>query len=259
MLLALTVLSTSLYAREESLSGKIDIIFTDNSSVTGGPNDMGETGDLTLTYTDPENRYKLSAKGELYVNTMPGDTNVTRTNPNNLRIDVLSFSFIQGGAFKYGLGFELLGDFGGDHIQNSIHDLTHNPHIPAQYVSGTHSTLTVNFEYRTKLFNDAFDLLATGKIPLIMQNGIAELNAMMTYTSHYTVYHQNIDAAIGLGLECTHYPDLPVFKGYPTADYQACTPQTRLSAHYEAFEVFWEIPLMNNDVENSVLGIRYRF
>ena len=233
-------------------------IFTDNTAATGGPNDMGQTGDLEFIYNDPDGRYKFSAKGELFVNTRPNDNNVTRENPNNLRIDVLSVYFIQGDALKYGFGFELVGHLGGNTIQNTIHYITSNPEITAKYFGDNRSTPTFNYEYTATLFHDRVHFISTGKFPFMSSNGITKLDAMFTYT-YQDLYDWNIDAGISLGYDCTKYPNMTVFKGLPTADYQTCTPETKLSIQYNHFDFFWEIPLMNNTVQNSVLGISYSF
>ena len=234
------------------------IIFTDNTAVTGGPNDMGQTGDFEFIYTHPEKKYTISAKYELFVNTAPGDNNVTRENKDNLRTDLFSVYFVQGDAFKYGLGFEILGDLGGDTIQNTIHDLTSNPHIPAQYIDEYRVTPTVNYTYSSTLFENKIDFVSTGKLPLIFQNGIAKVDAMFTYTME-DLYDLGLNLGIGLGVDCTRYPDIPAFQGSPINEYQLCTPETRLTLMYGNFDIFWEIPLMNNTVQNSVLGIGYRF
>ena len=249
------ILSISLPAAEDI---KYQIIFTDNTAATGGPNDMGQTGDLEFIYSDPDDRYKFSAKGELFVNTRPHDSNVTRENPNNIRLDVLSVYFIQGDAFKYGLGFELLGNLGGDSIQNAIHYITNNPKILARYSGDRRSTPTLNFEYRATLFHDKVNFLSTGKIPFIAKNGITTFDAMFTYTRH-DLYNWNMDAGFGLGFDCTKYPNMIAFKGSPIGEYQVCTPESKLSVQYHQFDFFWEIPLMNNTVQNSVLGISYKF
>jgi len=251
------LLSTLLLSHEKQIDS-FKIIFTDNTAATGGPNDLGQTGDLEFIYTSPENNYKFSMKGEVFVNLYPGDNNVTRENPNNARIDLFSAYFVQGADFKYGFGVEILGNLGGGPIQNFIHKLTSNPHIPAKYFGHTHATPTMNYEYTASIFNDRIDFVSTGKIPFIYRYGIFKLDAMMTYTSS-DLYETGIGGGMGLGFNCTRYPSMLAFKGYPLGDYQVCTPETKLSLKYKKFDFFWEIPLMNTNVQNSVLGISYSF
>ncbi len=44
-----------------------------------------------------------------------------------------------------------------------------------------------------------------------------------------------LHTGIGIGVDCTRYPDLPEFKGYPMRDFQVCTPETKLSLVYKNF------------------------
>jgi len=234
------------------------LIFTDNTAATGGPNDMAQTGDLEFSYTHPEKHYKISIKEEIFVNTFPGDNNVTRENPNNIRADILSLYFIQGEAFKYGLGVEVVGHLGGATVQNFLHKVSGNPHIPAQYYTRNKVTPTFNFQYYASVFNDNFDFYSTGKLALNAEYGLTTFDAMLRYTK-YNVKEWPVDAALALGFDCTKYPNNIAFKGHPIVDYQVCTPQSKFSLQYKDFNFFWKIPLMNNQVQNSILGISYVF
>jgi len=233
------------------------IITSNNTTLTGGPNDLGPTGCLEFIYKHPDDHYQISIKGEIFVNGDPKEQTTTRTNPDNMRIDALSMYYIQGEKFKYGAGFDILGDLGGDTVQNTIHKIIGDPHIPAQYSGVDKFTPTLNFEYKTKI-NHHILFSSTGKLPLIIENGILKIDAMINYTSD-DLYDWDLYTGIGIGVDCTRYPDLPAFKGYPIRDFQVCTPETKLSLEYKNFTFFGEIPLMNNNVQNSVLGLAYKF
>lgn len=249
--------ATLLLANGES-ENRFQVIFTDNTAATGGPNDIGQTGDLELIYNDPDDHYKVSIKAELFVNGDPDKPTTERTDPNNIRTDLLSVYFIQGNSFKYGMGFEILGDLGGGPVQNLIHDMTHNPHIPAKYIGRRKATPTLNFEYRTTLIGSNLRFVSKGKLPFLPEYGVTEFDAMAFYDKK-NLYTLNIDAGMGLGFDCRLYPNTIAFKGYPLNLYQVCTPETKFFLSYKDFHLFWEIPLMNMHVQNSILGISYAF
>ena len=251
------LLSKNLLANESNET-PYQIIFSDNTEFTGGPNDIGPTGALEFIYTHPDNYYKISIKSEAFVNGDPIKETTTRTKPDNMRIDSLSMYYIRGETFKYGAGFEILGNMGGKDIQNTLHYITNNPDISAKYSGINKFTPTLNFDYKTKIFNHHMHYFSSGKIPIIFESGILKLDAMLHYTSD-NINDWALHTGIGIGVDCTRYPDLPEFKGYPMRDFQVCTPETKLSLVYKNFTFYWEIPLMNNDVQNSFLGLGYQF
>ena len=236
------------------------IIFSDNSAILGtdGPNDLGQTGDLEVIYTDPNDKYMFFIKAELFVNGDPKDITTTRINPDNLRTDVLSMYYVQGGKFKVGFGFMIIGNMGGDHIQNIIHQISSNPHIPAYYTDTNKFTPTLNFEYHS-FINDNVDFYSRLKWPIIVKNGIVEFDSRFEYSRHDNIYDLDVGTSISIGLDCSIYPDIPEFNGYPIRDFQVCVPESKFSLEYENFDIFWRIPLANLKVQNSVLGIGYKF
>lgn len=245
---------------EDNHTKPYHIIFSDNSAILGtdGPNDLGQTGDLELIYTDPDDEYMFFIKAELFVNGDPKDLTTTRTNPDNLRTDVLSMYYVQGGKFKVGFGFMIIGDIGGDHVQNVIHQISNNPHIPAYYTNTNKFTPTLNFEYHT-FIHDHVDFYSRLKWPIIVRNGIVEFDSRFEYSRYDTIYDLDVDTSISIGLDCSIYPDIPEFNGYPIRDFQVCIPESKFSFEYESFDVFWRIPLANLKVQNSILGIGYKF
>ncbi len=243
---------------DNNITNNFQIIFSDNVTLTGGPNDLGPTGDLKFIYTNPSDTSKIKIDWEIYVNGAPGEKTTVRTDPKNLRIDTLKVSYIQGNAFKYGIGLELLGNIGGEKIQNELHNLAGDSHIPAKYSGDTKMTPTINLEYTSVFFEKNIDIYSYLNLPVILKNGIVEFQILLSHTFK-NIFDLNIDTSIGLNLDCKKYPDLPAFKGYPLRDFNVCTPETLLSLGYENFTFFIETPLMNNDIQNSIMGFSYKF
>lgn len=238
---------------------RFQIILADNITLTGGPNDLGPTGEIRGSYTDPLNHYKVNIGWELYVNGDPKDHIVSRTNPDNLRIDALRLSYIQGDEhFKYGAGIEILGDLGGKSFQNSIHDLVGDSNIPANYLSGYRVTPTLNAEYLAAYWDQYIDIYASLKLPIITQKGIIDIQVMASHTKK-DIYHSGINAGIGLNIDCKKYPNIPEFSGYPLRDFKVCTPEGVVNISYKGFQFFWEIPIINNNIQNSIMGLSYKF
>ncbi len=246
----------SLYAEEKE---RFLIVFSDNVTLTGGPNDMGPTGELRFAYTDPDDRYRIDLDWELYVNSDPMKPISDRGDPDNIRTDALRLSFLQGDArFKYGIGIEILGDLGGKTFQNNIHDLAGDRYIPADYLSGYKVTPTLNAAYRDTYRDGWIDLYAELRFPLVVKHGIIDLRITASHTEK-DLFGLGMDAGLGVNLDCSRYPDSPEFSGYPLRDFKVCTPQSIVTLGYGSFSFFWEIPLINSDVQNSVMGIRYGF
>lgn len=235
-----------------------EILHTNNGTTTGGPNDLGPTGDLQFFYTDPEENYKINVKWESFINGDPKDETVTRVNPDNLRIDALHISYIQGENFKYGGGFQILGDLGGGAVQNAIHDMVGDVEISENYPSDYTFTPTINFEYKNSFFDENIQLFIKGDVPILYQHGIVEFYAIANYVSK-DIYQTGISGELGLAVDCKIYPDMPEFDGYPIRDFQTCTPELKSLIEYKNIYLFWELPLMNRDIENSVFGLGYKF
>ena len=235
------------------------ILLSDNVTLTGGPNDLGPTGEVKFIYANLVKNYTLNVDWELYVNGDPKDKTTSRTNPDNLRIDALRFYYMQGNSyFKYGAGIEILGNLGGKSFQNNIHDLVGDSYIPANYLSGYSFTPTFNAKYRTTYWNQFIDMYTTLKLPIILDKGIFDFQIMVSHTEK-DVYHSGINTGIGLNLDCKRYPDFIEFSGYPIRDFKVCTPESIITVEYRGFQFFWEIPLINNNIQNSIMGISYKF
>jgi hypothetical protein len=244
-------------ATEES--SNFQILFMDNVTLTGGPNDLGSTGRLNLTYNNPAKNYKLNVDWELFVNGDPKDDTTTRTNPDNLRIDALRVSYIQGDEhFKYGAGIEILGNLGGKSFQNNIHDIVGDSYIPAKYLSDTRVTPTINLEYKNSYWNNNIDFYTSLRMPIVTKNGIVDFQMSGMYVKK-DIYQTKVDGGLGLNLDCKWYPDMPEFSGYPLRDFNTCTPQGLVTIGYAGFAFYWQIPLVNGSVQNSNMGISYRF
>lgn len=250
--------TTVILTANEASDTKYNIIHTNNGTTTGGPNDLGPTGDLQFIYTEPEENYIINLKWELFLNSNPNDQTTVRTNPDNIRTDALHISYIQGENLKLGGGFQILGDLGGATVQNFIHDIVGDVEIPENYPSGYKFTPTVNFQYENLFFEDNIQLFIKGEVPIIFKDGIMEFYTLVNYTSK-DIYQTEINGDIGLAMDCKIYPDLPEFSGYPIKDFQTCTPELKLLIEYKNISFFWELPLMNRDVQNSVFGLGYKF
>jgi len=249
-------LFTNIFADENEK--QYQIIFSDNVTLTGGPNDLGPTGNLKFIYTNPFDESKISFDWEIYVNGPPEEKVVGRTNPGNYRIDALRMFYMKGETFMYGAGIEILGNLGGKSVQNNIHELVGDSYIPATYTDGTHVTPTLNLEYTHIFWEGNIDLFASLRLPFIIKNGILDfqLHASHTFTN---IYQTGIATTIGINMDCKKYPDLISFSGYPLRDFNICTPESILAVSYNDFTFFWEIPLSNNDVQNSIMGFSYHF
>jgi len=258
-LLSLVYIFTFFAVADETIATENNflIIFSDNVTMTGGSNDLGPTGNLKIIYTDPSDSYKINFDWEIYVNGATEDE-VSRRNPDNYRIDALRIFYIQGDHFKYGGGLELLGNLGGKTIQNNIHDIAGDAYIPATYQGGLKITPTINLEYTNNIFNNYIDIYSSLRFPIIIDHGIIDFQASASHT-FTNIYQTNIDSSLGLNLDCKKYPDLAAFSGYPLGDFNICTPETILTIRYNNFSFFWEAPLINNNIQNSYLGISYRF
>jgi len=247
------------FSTETETDKRFQIFLSDNITLTGGPNDLGPTGEIRASYTDPDMHYKINIGWELYVNGDPKDHTTSRTNPDNLRIDALRVSYIQGDIhFKYGAGIEILGDLGGKSFQNNIHDLVGDSYIPADYLSGYRVTPTLNAEYQSTFWDQYIDIYTALKFPILTHKGIIDLQMMASHTEK-DIYHSGINAGIGLNIDCKKYPDIPEFSGYPIRDFKVCTPESILTLGYGGFQFFWEIPLVNGNIQNSIMGLSYRF
>ena len=259
----ITLLASMMLLSQNSLAGKpnetpYQIIFSDNVTNTGGPNDLGPTGNLIFSYTDPSNTYKINFDWEIYVNGSPDDGIVNRTDPANTRIDALRISYIQGEVLKYGAGIEILGNLGGELIQNKLHKLVGDAYIPATYSNYTKATPTINLEYTNDFLSKNVHIYSSIRLPLISKYGILDFQLAASHTFK-NLNQTDISTTIGVNMDCKKYPDLPEFKGYPIRDFQVCTPETKLLLAYKNFTFFWEIPLMNTNVQNSFLGLGYQF
>ena len=258
-LASISIFSLSLLHADINNTKNFELTLSDNVTLTGGPNDLGPTGHFLLSYTDPDERYKLLFDWEIYVNGAPDAGVVTRTDPDNLRIDALRLSYMKvSSRFQYGLGIEILGELGGKAVQNTLHEAVGDAYVPAQYASATRATPTLNLAYRESVYHNLIDLYSTLRLPIIFKNGIIDFRASASHTFK-ALYFQELDATLGLNMDCKQYPDLPAFSGYPLRDFNTCTPEAQLSLNYGSFTFFWEAPLANNDIQNSYMGIRYRF
>lgn len=256
ILFTLSVLSVLLYA--EQTEKEYQIITSNNGTLTGGPNDLGPTGDLEFIYINKKDEYKYIIHWELYINGDPNDFTTTRTNPNNNRIDRLYLTYLKGKNIKYGLGVELLGNLGGSRVQNFIHRVARDSYIPAQYSSSLRATPTINLEYNETLSEYNVDIQHSFKFPLIVNNGIIELSTNFFY-DYYNLDDYSIDSQIGFGVECNIYPNIVAFSGYPLRDFMTCTPATTLNLTYEDIIIYLKVPLLNSNVQNSIIAVGYRF
>ncbi|MEA1953234.1 MAG: hypothetical protein U9O24_02445 [Campylobacterota bacterium] len=237
---------------------KYEILHTNNLTSDSGPNDLGPTGDLQFIYTNLSKNYNINIKWELFVNGDPKDTTTISTNPNNIRIDALHLSYIQGEKLKYGGGIQILGNLGGATVQNLIHNIAKESKIPENYPSGYTITPTINFEYKNFFFEENVQLFIKGDVPIIFKNGIIELYTIVNLISN-DIYDTGINSELGLAIDCKIYPDMPEFSGYPIRDFKTCTPKIKSLIEYKNIYLFLDLPLINRDIQNSVLGLGYKF
>jgi len=258
LILAVYLLSTTLMKAGDEKEVAFHIIVTNNATMTGGPNDMGPTGDFEMIYENPNKEYKINVKWEIFLNGDPNEKIATRTDLNNTRIDALDISYVEGEKLKYGAGIEILGNLCGAEVQNFIHRLVADAHIPAKYNAGYRVSPTFTIEYNNIFFDGKVNFHYRLKMPIVIQNGIFEFYTISTYVNN-DIYETGIDLGVGMAVDCIVYPDIPEFSGYPIRYFKTCTPETKLTIAYGDMYLFWELPLINRDIQNSIFGLGYRF
>lgn len=257
-LLFLATNSTNLLASNDQKDiWGFEVIHSNNSNLTGGPNDLGPTGDVEFIMNKIDEDYKVILRAEAFVNGEPNLPTAHRSNTTNYRIDMLSIALLVGKELKYGIGFQDFGNYGGVHIQNFIHKTLNDIDIPAKYSGYDFFSPTLNFEYNYK-FNNWVEANIEGYLAMVPNRGISHYSYNVRFLEE-SLFDTDIEGSISIGSNCTVYPEMIEFEGYPINKFEPCFQESIISLGYRGVKVFWEIPLENQDIQNSILGISYKF
>ncbi len=254
---------TGAQASDETRNSVWTIIHTNNWTTTWWPNDLWPTWDLEISYENYLKQYKINAYWSIYVNWSTNNPKTKRTDPDNLRTDSFHVEYLQWwnnfwlDGLKYWPGIEVIWNLWWADVQNWIHSAVWDSYIPAKYLSWYTVTPTFNFEYEKEIFN-YLELNAKWKIPLILDNWIVEFSAMVS-KSTWDILETWIYWELWLGVDCKIYPDRPEFSWFPLGDFRTCTPEVKTTIWYWDTSVFVKIPLTNNNVQNSIFWIEYKF
>lgn len=203
-------------------------IETTNNGLNGTPeskhgslNDVGNTFWLwwEVIYQIGDTALNIHASLEGYVTLEWQDK--SRTSLDNKRIDNLRFSidtqvletdYCSANAWAW---IQIFWDFGGYDIQNGIHDMISDSHIPAKYSESWYSwtpTITAAIECNTDINNYlSTSITYSWEYPLIQSEWIQDEN--IEAAIEWTLGRYSI--ALLAGIDSQYYPDTSVFSGYP--------------------------------------------